>query len=239
MGVTIRKRGKKWYVFVNYLGKRKAKCVGTRAAAEEVKRVLEAKLTLGDMGIFEERDAQVPTFDKYAADWMKNYVLVECKRSTADGYQGVLRLYLLPRFTKKRLDQIKRDDIRAMISKLIGRDLSRNTIRNALCVVQRMFNQAMESGIIEANPAVRLGRFTRTAKGTERQGTALKTVEVKSFLDCSQEVCPDYFPFILVAVRAGLSRGELVSLQWGDLQFGKDEQDPNRFFFIQHNYVRR
>ena len=54
MGVTIRKKGGRWYVFVNYEGKRKAKCVGTRAAAEKVKTVLEAKLALGDLGIMSD-----------------------------------------------------------------------------------------------------------------------------------------------------------------------------------------
>src|SRR5438552_3546567 len=53
MSVKIRKKGKKFYVFVNYHGRRKAKCVGdSRAVAEQVKRVLEAKLALGDMGVF-------------------------------------------------------------------------------------------------------------------------------------------------------------------------------------------
>ncbi len=51
MGVKIRKRGGKWYVFVNYHGRRKAKCVGSsRQLAEQVKRQLEAKLALGDLG---------------------------------------------------------------------------------------------------------------------------------------------------------------------------------------------
>jgi hypothetical protein len=51
MGVKIRKRGGKWYVFVNYHGRRKARCVGTsRQLAEQVKRQLEAELALGDMG---------------------------------------------------------------------------------------------------------------------------------------------------------------------------------------------
>ena len=41
MGITIRKRGGKWYVFVNHNGLRKAKCVGvSRKTAEEVRRQL-------------------------------------------------------------------------------------------------------------------------------------------------------------------------------------------------------
>src|SRR5580692_7642154 len=42
-----------------------------------------------------------------------------------------------------------------------------------------------------------------------------------------------------MALRAGLRRGELVAVQWGDIQFGRDEQDANRFMIVQHNYVRR
>jgi hypothetical protein len=41
---------------------------------------------------------------------------------------------------------------------------SRNTVRNAFCVIRGIFNDAIEANIIEVNPAARLGRFTRTAK---------------------------------------------------------------------------
>src|SRR5437879_11583280 len=40
-------------------------------------------------------------------------------------------------------------------------------------------------------------------------------------------------------LRAGLRRGEIVALQWGDIQFVKDENDTNRFSVVKHNYVRR
>jgi hypothetical protein len=83
MGVKIRKRGGKWYVFVNYHGRRKAKCVGTsRQIAEQVKRQLEAKLALGDLGFLSEGETQVSTFDAYADQWMKDYARIECKTST-------------------------------------------------------------------------------------------------------------------------------------------------------------
>ena len=99
--------------------------------------------------------------------------------------------------------------------------------------------KAIEEGLVESNPAARLGRFTRSAKTAETKGIALTTTEVKQFLKAAQEICPDYHPLLLMAVRAGLRRGELVALQWGDVQLGCDDIDFDRFILVQHNYVRR
>ncbi len=239
MGVKIRKRGGKWYVFVNYHGRRKAKCVGaSRELAEKVRRQLEARLALGDLALFQDGE-NTQTFGSYADKWLKGYARVECKTSTADGYEGVIDQYLRPRFGNRRLDQIKRDDIKAMINELIAKELSRNTVRNALCVIRRIFNEAIEAGIVEVNPAARLGRFTRSANGSEIKGISLTPTEVEGFLQAAKDVCPEYYALFLLALRAGLRRGELVAVQWGDIQFGKDEEDGNRFIVVQHNYVRR
>src|SRR5260370_418881 len=239
MGVKIRKRGGKWYVFVNCHGRRKAKCVGSnREVAEQVRRQLEAKLALGDLAVFGDGEEH-QTFGSYADKWLKDYARVECKTSTADGYEGVVEQYLRPRFGNRAIDQIKRDDIKAMINELVAKDLSRNTVRNALCVIRGIFNDAIEGGIVEVNPAARLGRFTRTAKTAEVKGISLTPAEVEQFLRAAKEICPEYHPLFLMALRAGLRRGELVAVQWGDIQFGKDEQDANRFIVVEHNYVRR
>ena len=240
MGVKLKKYKGKWYLFIDYDGKRKAKCLGTdRKLAESIKRQVEAKLVLGGLGVFGTEEEKLPTFGVYADSWMKDYARVECKTSTADGYEGVLRQYLLPRFANNRLDEITRDQIKSMINELVAKNLSRNTIRNALCVIRGMINQAIEGGLLGFNPASRLGRFTRTAKSAEKNGVSLRTEEVQTFLDAASEICPEYYPLFLTAFRAGLRRGELVALQMGDLNFGKDENDLNRYIFVQHNYVHR
>jgi integrase len=239
MGVKVRKKGAKWYVLVDYHGRRKSKCIGSREAAEQVRRQVEAKLALGDLSVLDTADDKKPNFNTYADGWLKDYARIECKTSTADGYEGVLDLYLRPRFGKKLLNEIRRDDVKALINDLISRVLSRNTIRNALCVIRGLFNYAIEEGLIESNPAARLGRFTRSAKTAEAKGVALTNKEVQQFLKAAHETCQDYHPLLLMAVRAGLRRGELVALQWGDVQLGGDGKDSQRFILVQHNYVRR
>jgi hypothetical protein len=56
MGVKIRKLRGKWYLVIDYRGKRKTRVIGTdRKIAEEVRRQVEAKLALGDMGILADQ----------------------------------------------------------------------------------------------------------------------------------------------------------------------------------------
>ncbi len=175
MGVKVRKKGSKWHVVVDYHGRRKSKCVGSREAAEQVRRQVEAKLALGDLSVLNAPVDEKPTFDTYADDWLKNDAQIECKTSTAQGYEGVLDLYLRPRFGKKLLNEIRRDDIKALINDLLSKDLLRNTIRNALCVIRGLFNYAIEEGQVESNPAARLGRFTRSVRPLARKASPSPT----------------------------------------------------------------
>jgi integrase len=240
VGVSVRKKEGKWYVFVNHNGQRRAKCIGdNRAAAVQVKRVLEAKLAMGDMGIFSEVSPPVPTFGDYADVWLKDHARLVCKPSTVAGYEGVLGQYLRPAFNSRRLVDIKRSDIKALISDMISKELARSTVRNALSVLSGIFNHAIEESLLESNPAANLGRYTRSARTSEVKGVALTAKEVEKFLSTAKLTCPEYQPLFLLALRAGLRRGELVALQWGDVEFGKSDSDKNRFILVRHNYVRR
>ena len=68
-------------MFINPHGQRKAKCVGDRMrAAEEVKYKLEAKLTLGDVGLLDAAP-QAVLFGDYVEPWLPHYVTVACKPS--------------------------------------------------------------------------------------------------------------------------------------------------------------
>ncbi len=115
MGINIRKKGDKWYVFISYQGRRKAKCVGTRAAAEQVRRTLEAKLALGDLGFTAAQD-ELPIFESYAQQWLETHAKTECKPSTYRSYEQLLRVHVFPRFGKKRLNEIKRENIKDFLA---------------------------------------------------------------------------------------------------------------------------
>jgi hypothetical protein len=120
MSVKVKKHKGKWYVFVDYHGRRKAKCIGaSRAVAEQVKRMLEARLALGDLGFMVDAEEEVPLFGGYARIWQKEYVEINCKPSTATKHDEVLRLYLLPVFEKTRLTELTRDRVKRFLAHLV------------------------------------------------------------------------------------------------------------------------
>jgi integrase len=163
MGVKTRKLRGKWYLVIDYRGKRKTRVIGTdRKIAEEARRQVEAKLALGAYGILGNQE-QVPTFGVYAERWLRGYVEVERKGSTLRSYEQLLRLHVIPRFGQSRLSDIKREEIKAFLGELsrekkaIGGKtvprFARNTLRLIVGALRSVLSAAVEDGVIESSPA--------------------------------------------------------------------------------------
>ena len=61
--------------------------------------------------------------------------------------------------------------------------------------------------------------------------------EAEAFLEAAKEFCPEFHPLFLMALRAGLRKGELPAVRSGDIQFAIGDNDPNRYILVQRNYV--
>ena len=240
MGVKVRKPGghSSWCVVIDHQGERKTIAVGSRQAAERVKREVEARLALGGMALLQPEKPARPLLAEYAAEWLKN-VEHERKPSTAGFYGQYLRLYVLPRFGESRLDNIERENVKRFISDLRARNFAKNTIRLAVTTLRAVLSTAVEDKLIEHNPALGLGRFVKSEKAT-REATSLKPKEVERLLSIARdELSLADHALIFTAVRAGLREGEIAALQWGDIQFGDGEDDADRYILVQRNYDGR
>ncbi len=237
MGVKVKKHAGKWYVFINWRGKRKAKCVGlSKEAAEQVRREIERQLTLGQFP--DSVETSCPTFSDYATRWLSSHVRPNLKLSTVQSYEGILKFHLVPAFGTARLDGISRSKVKSYLAELVKPETrAKNTARNILATLRALLNHAAEDGFIDQNPATRIGRFN-LAKGRGRKVEFLTRTEAQQFLLTAQEIRPKRYPLFLTAIRAGLRLGELIALEWDDLQFGVTEDDTNRYIMVRHNLVR-
>src|SRR2546430_13545274 len=103
MAVKVKQHKGKWWVFIDHKDKRKAKCIGTsKRAAESVAEKIQAKISLGQFEIMEEKEKPI-FFADYAAEWLKTSAAVRCKPSTVEDYERAYTLHLQPPFGTKHL----------------------------------------------------------------------------------------------------------------------------------------
>ena len=161
MGVTVRQKakakGNPWWVFINHNGQRTSRKVGDKAAAEVVASKIRAKLQLGEFNFKEEKP--VPTFKEYADSWITTTVPVTCKPSTAKDYVDILRIHVLPVFGDRRVTDITRADIKSFLHANINEGKNKSTVNHYKAVISGILNEAMDDGIVPANPAHRLGKI--------------------------------------------------------------------------------
>ena len=168
--------------------------------AEQVRRQLEAKLALGDLG-FLAPQTKIPNFGEYGSDQCREHANLHCKPSTVRGYTGVLRLYFATWFRSgSPEDKLSRDEIKTMFVELSEQGLSRNTLKNVLIALRTILNGAIEDGIISLNPAGKLGKFIPRDEETF-EVTPLSREELEQFLEGTKQVCSDQYPLFLTLAR--------------------------------------
>ncbi len=237
MGVKIRQKenGGKWWVFINYQGKRKSKCIGSRKAAEEVKRRIEARLVLGEFVLEDEKPPPL-TFQEYAEQWLAHYVAVTCKPSSQRTIRGIVRNHLLPYFGSKDLSNVSRAHVRTFLAQKHQR-YALNYVKALLRTLHTMLAQAVEEEVIDRNPASKLGRYLPEKHADpDREINPFTSTELARYLTAMQAKYPQCYHYFLCLARTGMREGEALGLTWDDIQFGTDGADPHRFIHVRRTY---
>jgi integrase len=217
MAVIVREKKKgsgEWWVFINHKGRRRSKKVGTKTAANKVAREVEERLAKGDMGLVK---ARCPTLLDYGKKWLGS-PLHPWQDSTRKVYKGAFNGYIKPALGNKRLDEIKRRHIKELIGQLKAEGKSSSRVRTVTEVLSGIYNSAIEDEVVEVNPCQRMGKYT----GYEAKGeiNPLEANEVTVLLqNAHQRLSFCLYALILLAVRTGLRIGEILALEWADVDF--------------------
>jgi integrase len=219
MGVVVREKDKGsgvWWVFVNHKGRRTARRVGDKRAAKRVARDLQQELAEGSLNL--KAASECPTLKAYADKWLDSYAAARCKFSTAQGYRASFKNHILPALGHKRLDEIRRSDVKELLYSLANKELSAGTVRNVKACLSSLLTHAFEDELIPGNPASRTGKLIRK-KDRKEDVNPFTADEAATFLTACQEHRPRFHPFFLCALRTGMRLGELLALEWGDIDF--------------------
>jgi integrase len=155
-----------------------------------------------------------------AEDWF------ESKRHlrpwTRKSYRSALDRILLPRFGHLKLGQITPEMLAKLIRELEQQGLSASYIEELLKPLGGTFKYAMRKQLVTMNPLALLTPDDRP-KRKERARREWTPEDVNALLEASRRIAmrptsqQDYSLLLETAIRTGLRLGELLGLQWRDL----------------------
>jgi len=209
----------KWHIYYRVsTGKYVRKAVKDATSRQEALKILHKKATeaLADSnGIRKPKDQ---TFAEFAKTYLDN--TKHLKDWANNDYR--INRNLLPYFGKFSLKDITAEHIEAYRRKRLDtvrfknkKKISPLTTNRELALLKVMFSKAVDYGYASSNPVKKVKMISESDSARER---ILTPAEERTLL----EKAPQHFrPFLTIALNTGMRRGEILSLKWPQIDFGK------------------
>lgn len=217
MGVLVREKVKgsgEWWIFINHNNKRKSRKVGDKRSANAVKKVIESKIAQGTWDTGES--SKLPTLAVQGQKFIDS-PLREWSERTHRETQILFNNHVSPALGKEPIDKIEIRDVKKLLETVRGKGLSSSSAKAVLRVLRGILEDAREDGLIPANPCLGMGKYC--GNGKVREINPLDAQGVSELLKNAQALPLEIRTLILVAVRSGLRIGELLALEWSDVDF--------------------
>lgn len=198
------------------------------APGNEVAEKIKARLVLGERPFEAEESQQLPTFEKYAQQWLK--LPTDRKATTVEVYERSLERHVFPEIGKMPIDEIKKPRLQALFDFLAVDGYGKSTIKIVKAPTSLVFDHAIEGGLISDNPAQKLKVEGRPAR---KPNDPLNEAEAEQLLEqAKQYQGGEYYQLFLYALRTGKRIGEILATNWKDIDFER------RFVEVKRNLVR-
>ena len=229
---TFRKRGNSYQIRVS---------CGYDTSGKQVIQTMSWKPTIGmkDKQIENELQNQVVLFEKkcksgqitsnikfqsFAEQWFEEYAVCNLRSNTyACMKQLTIRVY--PAIGHLRLDKITRRDIQQFINDLAlngkslkdGKPLSRKTVVHHLSFISDVFSYAVKMEMLTDNPCKNIDIPKVAKKKKEKDIYTLE--EIAQLFQLLKDAPLKYRTFFTLAIYSGFRRGEMLGLEWKDIDW--------------------
>lgn len=171
-----------------------------------------------------------PTVKEYSERWLSMHG-AHIRATTLRDYTSKVKNYIAPPpLGDMYMSEVTPDDVKLVLAKAAAKSAS--VYRSVQMLLKMIFGSAEESDIVTKSPCRKLNPKGGKPPAEKR---ALNDEEVKVLLDALKG-CPTY-PFVMIALYAGLRREEILALQWDCVQL--DGEAPRitvrRAWHIEHN----
>ena len=155
--------------------------------------------------------------------WFETYSKPNIRYNTAKGYEGIIEHHIIPAIGAIKLKQLSSIHIQRMYndlkengrmprgSKQNDKPLSNTFVRRVHAVLQAALKQAVKERLIPYNPC----ENCRIPPKDKKEMTILPPEKIGRYLQEAEKY--GVLPMFYLELSSGLRRGELLALQWEDL----------------------
>lgn len=177
--------------------------------------------------LFEENckkgfQSKVIKFETFCEEWFEEYAEPNLRHSTYS-YLNHQRLRIYKAIGHIRMDKLTARQIQAFVNSLSkeganeinGKPLSPKSVRHNLNLISDVFGYAVKMGVVADNPCSRV-----TLPKIEQKEKQIYTPEqAAQFLELLNKEPIKYRAFFNLAIYSGFRRGELLGLEWKDVDW--------------------
>ena len=198
----------------NVLAKTKTECVEKLKKLQETCSEKPAEKLKPDM-----------TFGEWIDFWYQNYSKPKLRPTTQASYEGAIYKHIIPALGKIPLSELTSNHLQQFYSvlkkegrlirtDLYGKGVSDRMVWLCHARIKTALDRAVQDGLIRVDPTADCRLPLKSTKELQ----VLTREEMQRFLIQAKE--EGYFELFLLELATGLRRGEILALQWDDLDFG-------------------
>ncbi len=227
---TIQKRGNSYLIRVSCGYDVKGKQViqsmtwkpDEKMTAKQIEKELNRQAVMFEDACMKGFQVKAVKFEAFCEEWFEEYAKPNLRNTT---YERLLQLRgrVYAAIGHLRMDKITPRQIQAFVNGLskeganerTGKPLAPKTIRHNLSLISDVFTYAVKMGVVADNPCAKVA----IPKGEQKEKQIYTPAEVERFLTLLNAEPLKYRTFFNLMIYSGFRRGEMLGLEWKDVDF--------------------
>ena len=176
--------------------------------------------------IITRKKGWIMIYKDWLVDWLTNYVRPSTKEKTYSRYADVVYQHLIPKLGDYELQELTPLIVQRYITELLqngnlktGQGLSANSVNSIITVIQGSMATAH---LLELTDRYEMDKLKRP-KAKEKPIECFTPTEQKQIEQAVMSDKREKMKGIILCLYTGLRIGELLALEWSDIDFGKAE----------------